>query len=472
MNINVKTRRTQIAILVGVLIAAGVTAAAVITFGGEGPGGQHKPKQNVPAPNMTGVIGPAFDEQVQQSAMTQQQAKTSALEAKVDGLAQTIKQNQIDFSAQLQKKDAEIQHLTEQLTKQPGATGSNGQPTGQQTPPASPDGTPLPGPIAAGQARPPQYTVTPVNGAPSAIGAAANQGAGFYPGGSGNRMTAGIDKTTFNYDSLKKKPTKLPWISSGSFSDAVMIEGADANASVTGQQNSRPVTIRLQGKTTMPNNRQYDLDGCFIVGEIWGDISSERGEVRTKTISCNLKNGKDIDMEFEGHVSFQGKGGIKGTPVMRNGKIIGYAGAAGLLSGFGEGIKSAATPSVGLGATANVSAGDVFGQGIGGGASKAADTLSQYWIKRAEQYHPIIDIGAGNKVTVVFQKGFQLETRQDSEEEKARAAAQSAGETAKNAVAGNNTPVASTSSTSSVGNIDPDEVLRQAKGLQLGDTIN
>lgn len=51
-----------------------------------------------------------------------------------------------------------------------------------------------------------------------------------------------------------------------------------------------------------------------------------------------------------------------------------------------------------------VGAGDVFKQGIGGGASKAADTLSQYWIKRAEQYHPVIDIGAGNQVTVVFRR--------------------------------------------------------------------
>jgi conjugal transfer pilus assembly protein TraB len=57
-------------------------------------------------------------------------------------------------------------------------------------------------------------------------------------------------------------------------------------------------------------------------------------------------------MEFDGHVSYQGKGGVRGKPVMRNGMIVGYAGAAGLLSGFGEGIKSAATPSVGLGATA------------------------------------------------------------------------------------------------------------------------
>jgi hypothetical protein len=34
-------------------------------------------------------------------------------------------------------------------------------------------------------------------------------------------------------------------------------------------------------------------------------------------------------MEF-GHVSYQGKGGVRGKPVMRNGMIVGYAGAAGL----------------------------------------------------------------------------------------------------------------------------------------------
>jgi conjugal transfer pilus assembly protein TraB len=132
------------------------------------------------------------------------------------------------------------------------------------------------------------------------------QGAAFYPGGSGQRMTGGLSTTKFSYESLKKKPTKLPWIPSGSFSDAIMIEGADANASVTGQQNTQPVTIRLLGNIQMPNNKEYSADGCFVVGEIWGDISSERGIVRTKSISCVLKNGKHVDMEFDGHVSYQG----------------------------------------------------------------------------------------------------------------------------------------------------------------------
>ncbi|MCK2176778.1 F-type conjugal transfer pilus assembly protein TraB [Enterobacter asburiae] len=465
LNENLKTRRKQLAILAAVIIGGAAAAGGVMWYG------QYQQKQKQPAPvatpNLTGVVTATFNEQVNDAALAQQQAKTSALEQSLATLTQQFAQNKLNTEQKLAEKDAEIQRLNDQLTKPPGSN----QTTGQQTPPAGQNGTPLPGPVAAGQARPPEYNVTPA-GAPAATGVNMGQGAAFYPGGSGQRMTGGLSTTKFKYDSLMKKPTRLPWIPSGSFSDAVLIEGADANASVTGQQNTSPVTIRLQGNIQMPNNKEFNADGCFIVGEMWGDISSERGNVRTQSISCILKNAKHVDMEFQGHVSFQGKGGIRGKPVMRNGMIVGYAGASGLLSGFGEGIKSAATPSVGLGATASVGAGDVFKQGFGGGASKAADTLSQYWIKRAEQYHPVIDIGAGNQVTVVFQKGFRLETIEDAEDAKAKEELQKAGNAAQNAVTPQPASQTTASSTTSVGNINPDDVLRQASQLRLGDTIN
>lgn len=464
LNENLKTRRTQLAVLATVIAVGAATAGGVMWYGNHQE--QQKHPAPVAAPNMTGVVTASFNEQVNDAALAQQQAKTSALEQQFATLAQQFTQNKLTTEQKLAEKDAEIQRLTDQVQKAPGSNAT----TGQQTPPAGQNGTPLPGPVAAGQARPPEYSVTP--NAPAATGVNMGQGAGFYPGGSGQRLTGGLSTTKFSYDSLKKKPTKLPWIPSGSFSDAVMIEGADANASVTGQQNTSPVTLRLQGNIQMPNNKEYSADGCFIVGEVWGDISSERGTVRTQSISCVLKNGKHVDMEFQGHVSYQGKNGIRGKPVMRNGMIVGYAGAAGLLSGFGEGIKSAATPSVGLGATADVGAGDVFKQGIGGGASKAADTLSQYWIKRAEQYHPVIDIGAGNQVTVVFQKGFRLETLEDAEDAKAKEELQKAGNAAQNAVTPQPASQSTTSGTASVGNINPDDVLRQASQLRLGDTIN
>ena len=464
LNENLKTRRTQLAVLATVIAVGAATAGGVMWYGNHQE--QQKHPAPVAAPNMTGVVTASFNEQVNDAALAQQQAKTSALEQQFATLAQQFTQNKLTTEQKLAEKDAEIQRLTDQVQKAPGSNAT----TGQQTPPAGQNGTPLPGPVAAGQARPPEYSVTP--NAPAATGVNMGQGAGFYLGGSGQRLTGGLSTTKFSYDSLKKKPTKLPWIPSGSFSDAVMIEGADANASVTGQQNTSPVTLRLQGNIQMPNNKEYSADGCFIVGEVWGDISSERGTVRTQSISCVLKNGKHVDMEFQGHVSYQGKNGIRGKPVMRNGMIVGYAGAAGLLSGFGEGIKSAATPSVGLGATADVGAGDVFKQGIGGGASKAADTLSQYWIKRAEQYHPVIDIGAGNQVTVVFQKGFRLETLEDAEDAKAKEELQKAGNAAQNAVTPQPASQSTTSGTASVGNINPDDVLRQASQLRLGDTIN
>lgn len=138
-------------------------------------------------------------------------------------------------------------------------------------------------------------------------------------------------------------------------------------------------------------------------------MSSERAIVRTRNISC-LKDGKTIDMPIKGHVSFRGKNGIKGEVVMRNGKILGWAWGAGFVDGIGQGMERASQPAVGLGATAAYGAGDVLKMGIGGGASKAAQTLSDYYIKRAEQYHPVIPIGAGNEVTVVFRDGFQLKT--------------------------------------------------------------
>ncbi|MBL1494621.1 conjugal transfer protein TraB, partial [Klebsiella pneumoniae] len=113
-----------------------------------------------------------------------------------------------------------------------------------------------------------------------------------------------------------------------------------------------------------------------------------------------------------------GKNGVKGEVVMRNGKILGWAWGAGFVDGIGQGMERASQPAVGLGATASVGAGDVLKMGVGGGASKAAQTLSEYYIKRAEQYHPVIPIGAGNEVTVVFQDGFQLKTIEELEAEK------------------------------------------------------
>ena len=54
-----------------------------------------------------------------------------------------------------------------------------------------------------------------------------------------------------------------------------------------------------------------------------------------------------------------GKNGIKGEVVMRNGQILLYAGGRGLPDGIGKGIEKASSTTVGVGATASMSAGDI-----------------------------------------------------------------------------------------------------------------
>lgn len=366
-----------------------------------------------PAPDMTGVVESTFDDKVQQHATTEMQVAQSEMTKEFKRI-----QQEIDL---LSKGRLEDQKRLEQLTQENANLKTQVSSMGQ-VPAGEPKPTPpMPAPGPEGE---PQPTSFPPQGGNASV----PPPTAFYPGAGATMppqvsyqpipVPNQITRKTFNYGD-DKALKKLPYIPSGSFAKSILIEGADANASVTGNESTVPMQIRLIGKVEMPNSKTYDLTGCFVGLEAWGDVSSERAIVRTRNISC-LKNGNTIDQPIKGHVSFMGKNGVKGEVVMRNGKILGWAGAAGFLDGIGEGMKSVATPSVGIGATASVGAGDVFKSGLGGGGSKAAQTLSDYYIKRAEQYHPVIPIGAGNEVTVVFQDGFQLKTIEELEDEKNR----------------------------------------------------
>ena len=376
-----------------------------------------------PVPDMTGVVDTTFDDKVRQHATTEMQVTAAQMQKQYEEIRReldVLNKQRGDDQRRIEKLGQDNAALAEQVK----ALGANpvtatGEPV-PQTPasPPGPEGEPQPGntPVSF----PPQGSV------------AVPPPTAFYPG---NGVTPPpqvmyqsvpvpnrIQRKVFTRNEGKQGPS-LPYIPSGSFAKAMLIEGADANASVTGNESTVPMQLRITGLVEMPNSKTYDATGCFVGLEAWGDVSSERAIVRTRNISC-LKNGKTIDMPIKGHVSFRGKNGIKGEVVMRNGKILGWAWGAGFVDGIGQGMERASQPAVGLGATAAYGAGDVLKMGIGGGASKAAQTLSDYYIKRAEQYHPVIPIGAGNEVTVVFQDGFQLKTVEEMALEQSQSTAE------------------------------------------------
>ncbi|WP_025123681.1 MULTISPECIES: F-type conjugal transfer pilus assembly protein TraB [unclassified Serratia (in: enterobacteria)] len=405
-SINAVVKRKQ-------FIWLGIVLATLGVVGGGGwylaearhAGSDAAPATDEPAPDMTGVVDSTFDQKVQQHATTEMQATAAGMQKQYDAMRremELLSKGQADYQRQIDKLNGDNAALAAQVSAL-GAkpVTSSGEPAPQPpSPPPGPEGEPQ-----------------PVGFPPQGRGAVPPPTA-FYPG---NGVTPPpqvsyqsipvpnqVRRKTFSYGYGNKGPS-LPYIPSGSFAKSMLIEGADANASVTGNESTVPMQVRLTGRVEMPNSKTYDLTGCFVGLEAWGDVSSERAIVRTRNISC-LKHGVTIDQPIAGHVSFMGKNGIKGEVVMRNGKILGWAWGAGFVDGIGQGAQTASQPAVGLGATASIGAADVLKMGIGGGASKAAQTLGDYYIKRAEQYHPVIPIGAGNEVTVVFQDGFQLKT--------------------------------------------------------------
>lgn len=255
-------------------------------------------------------------------------------------------------------------------------------------------------------------------------------------------QTGQIDNTQLDYSSFDAKPKDTSfWVPTGTFSDAIVLEGADANASVRGENNLVPMQFKLKGVAHMPGNtRLANLDNCFVTAAAYGDISSERALVQLQRLSCVI-DGKHIDQAVKGHVSFYGKNGIKGVPVMRNGKILGLAFTAGALGGLGSSVSQVGQTVTGVGATSSISGGEVARGAIGGGVSKAADKLADYYIERAEQYHPIIPVGAANRVEVVFIEGFRAKFIEDEDLAKAaKQNVQNVSETATRAVGNSGLP--------------------------------
>lgn len=220
-----------------------------------------------------------------------------------------------------------------------------------------------------------------------------------------------IALTSFSSSKFPKKNADT-FVPAGTFAEAIMLGAADASAGVNSQAKPIPMLFRLIADGTLPNNKKSHLKNCIAIGAVTGDISSERGEIRIERLSCTFANGEIVEQVVEGTIfGMDAKNGVRGNPVWREGALLGRAAVAGSLSGLAHGISQGyTTNSISpLGATQTVDNGAIFKNGLASGASNAMEKLADYNIRRAEQYHPVIQISAGQPVDVVFLKGFYLD---------------------------------------------------------------
>jgi conjugal transfer pilus assembly protein TraB len=205
------------------------------------------------------------------------------------------------------------------------------------------------------------------------------------------------------------EPSYLP---SGSFVQGILLSGLDAPAGVTASKEPHPVLIKLSDLAVLPNRARLDIKDCFILGEGYGELSSERAYIRTTTLSCVKANGQSLDAPLKGFVAGEdGKVGLRGRVVSKQGQFLAKALVAGFAEGLADVFKlSATTVSVSpLGATQTIDPERALEAGALSGTGRALDRLAQHYISMAERLFPVIEIDAGRKAEVVVLQGRPLQ---------------------------------------------------------------
>jgi conjugal transfer pilus assembly protein TraB len=227
----------------------------------------------------------------------------------------------------------------------------------------------------------------------------------------------------YNLDSKsfikKKKIRKLgEYIPANTYVSAKLISGVDAGIGMLAEANPRQILIRITGEAISAGlGAQFlktdKLIGCQLSAKAVGDISSEKAYLDGVLMTCALDKASFIEIPVKAWITSNGKSGVRGEIVSREGDMVLKSFLAGLASGFGGGISQATQPQMsltgaGLVTTGSQNAQSIVKGGLGAGISNGGDKLSEYFIKRAEQYQPVISINEGVDVTVVFQEGFSL----------------------------------------------------------------
>lgn len=257
-------------------------------------------------------------------------------------------------------------------------------------------------------------------------------------GGQGANLNQELPKAIASLDLNLETTTKSKkglynindYIPAGAYAKATIISGVDASVGISSQSDPRPVLLRVRSAAMSSiydgNVQKTDLTGCIIQGAASGDLSSEKVYVKLITLTCGKGEEMVTEIPVKGYVAGQGKSGVRGNVISREGDLLAKSFLAGLVSGFGQGLSEKVAPplafSNGLTTQESLSTGDVVKKGFGKGISTSSDRLANYLIDRAEQYQPVVSIPSGIDVEVVFVEGFYFNPKDDKQPKKANLA--------------------------------------------------
>lgn len=197
---------------------------------------------------------------------------------------------------------------------------------------------------------------------------------------------------------------------------AALISGFDAPTLAQAKNNPAPIVLKITDLSILANRHNQDLRDCFLLAEGYGDLASERAYLRTNTLHCINDNNDNIVVDFNGFIAGEdGKNGLRGRIVTKQGALIGRTIIAGVLQGIGDAFGSNGQVNI-IGAEGVTKTNDndslsnaaLANKALGTGISKASEKLADFYLKMADQISPVIEISAGREVDVIVTKSVNI----------------------------------------------------------------
>ncbi len=207
------------------------------------------------------------------------------------------------------------------------------------------------------------------------------------------------------------------YLPSGTWAEGLLLTGFHAPTELAGKKAPPVILIKLLDLAVLPNDLQTDLEGCYVLAEVRGDLSSRRAIPRVYRLTCLAHDGSAlIDEEVTGEViDSDGKVDLAGHTVLRAGPLFWRYFLAGGLEGLSQGIEEStySFSSSPLGAiyAPKTSFKDIAKRSFGKGLSESTGKLADLYLSLIKKTPPMIEVGALKNVTVLFTKGKELKIR-------------------------------------------------------------
>jgi conjugal transfer pilus assembly protein TraB len=207
----------------------------------------------------------------------------------------------------------------------------------------------------------------------------------------------------------------------------------------------QPILLRLVDHGIFSKGyHTKQIKEAILIGSCYGNISSERALCRLQSLSLMNNSGDIVEKPVEGWlIGEDGRPGIKGDVIDKASDVTRMAVLNGILGGMANFFQSQATTSIypvsPISGQANALAGkDALKAGAASGVGNALNKLADYAIKRAESMSPVIVVGSGRIIDVVFRKGFDLKLAQEQTSSSAISSPATSGSAQQNEAPANN----------------------------------